>query len=180
MGVPMRCLIGSAKLDALLALLASVRALSGSVVELGVYQGGSLAAMAAAAPERQVYGFDTFKGLPTERWADTDPHKPGEFGDVDMEATAAAMPGNVRLVAGLFPESAVEPEGGICLAHVDMDFERSTADAIAWLRPRMVSGGVVVFDDYRWKNCPGVEVAIAAACLPVVESAPFQAYWRAP
>jgi hypothetical protein len=84
------------------------------------------------------------------------------------------------LIAGLFPGSAEAFDKRISFAHVDMDLEKSTEDAIDWLRPRMVSGGVVVFDDYRWQNCPGVAKAIEAAGLHVLECGSLQCYWTAP
>ena len=44
----------------------------------------------------------------------------------------------------------------------------------------MVSGGIVVFDDWGWKNCPGVATAISRAGLPVARSEVHQCYWIAP
>ena len=41
-------------------------------------------------------------------------------------------------------------------------------------------GGIIVFDDYEWKNCPGVGKAIRRAQLPVVKSEVHQCYWTAP
>jgi len=44
----------------------------------------------------------------------------------------------------------------------------------------MVSGGLIVFDDYKWRNCEGVLRAIERAGLAVVESTVHQCYWTAP
>lgn len=176
----MQTLMTPAKSAALLRLAAKVAALPGAIVELGVYQGGTLQALARAWPGRLCYGFDTFDGMPAESWREIDFHKPGEFGDTSLAAVQAAMPGNVTLIAGHFPGSAEGLHDRVAFAHVDMDLEKSTADAIAWLRPRMTSGGLIVFDDWHWKNCAGVAKAIEAARLAVVESAPCQCYWTAP
>jgi len=176
----MQTLMTPAKSAALLRLLATVEGLQGAIVELGVYQGGTLKALAQASPRRSCYGFDTFAGMPAESWRAIDFHKPGEFGDTTLTTVQAGMPGNVTLIAGLFPQSAEGLHDQVAFAHVDMDLEKSTADAIVWLRPRMVSGGLVVFDDWHWKNCAGVAKAIEAAGLHVIESAPCQCYWRAP
>lgn len=160
-------------------LLARARPLDGAVVELGVYQGGTLKAIAEAVPEKACIGFDTFTGQPAASWREGDFHRPGEFADTSYETVRAAMPSNVALVPGWFPESAEDFPSRICFAHVDFDLEQSTVDAIDWLFPRMVSGGIVVFDDWGWKNCPGVAKAIERAKLNVVRSDVHQCYWTA-
>jgi len=156
------------------------QSLDGVVVELGVYQGGALKAMAEAVPAKACFGFDTFRGQPAASWRDGDVHRPGEFADTSFEAVRASMPSNVALVPGWFPDSGADFNQVICFAHVDFDLEQSTEDAIAWLEPRMVQGGIVVFDDWGWKNCPGVAKAITRAELKVVRSATHQCYWIAP
>src|ERR1019366_5852168 len=176
----MEILLTPKKLATLLRLAEGVRNLAGCIVELGVYQGGALKALAGDNPGKRCYGFDTFARSRKESWREIDIHRPGEFGDTSLAAVKAAMPANVELIAGLFPGSAEAFDKRISFAHVDMDLEKSTEDAIDWLRPRMVSGGLVVFDDYRWQNCPGVAKAIEAAGLHVLECGSLQCYWTAP
>jgi hypothetical protein len=40
-----------------------------------------------------------------------------------------------------------------------MDYYQSTQAGIEIFWPRLVSGGVMVFDDFGWQACPGVERA---------------------
>lgn len=170
-------LLSTEKLQSLLKLAASVEDIPGVFVELGVYEGGALRQLAELCPERMIYGFDTFQGLPKEDWDPSEPHVPGEF----VPRHILAMPRNVQLVPGLFPQSTIGwrlPEP-IALAHVDFDFYKGTKAAINWLVPRMALNGVIVFDDYEWQNCPGVKRAIDEAGLVVMKSAPYQATWRA-
>lgn len=176
----MQTLMTPAKSAALLRLLARVWALPGAICELGVYQGGTLKALAEAAPQKECYGFDTFEGQPAAMWRPIDFHKPGEFADTSLAAVSAAMPRNVTLRPGLFPASAGGLEIQVCFAHVDFDLEKSTERAIEWLQPRMSAGGIIAFDDYKWPNCDGVAPAIERAGLRVRESAPCQVYWVAP
>jgi O-methyltransferase len=177
----MEILLTPKKLSTLLRLAETARPVVGCIVELGVYQGGALRALAGEFPQKRCYGFDTFEGMPKESWREIDFHKPGEFGNTSLDAVKEAMPANVTLIAGLFPLSADSFDKPVSFAHVDMDLEKSTADAIVWLRARMTSGGIAVFDDYRWKNCPGVAKAIEAAGLQVVDCAEtMQCYWIAP
>ena len=91
------------------------------------------------------------------------------------------MPANVKLIAGLFPHSAQEFRELASASRTSIwIWRKSTADAIDWLRARMTPGGVVVFDDYHWQNCPGVAKAIEAAGLHVIECGSLQCYWTAP
>jgi hypothetical protein len=176
----MQILLTPATLKSLLGLLMRARPLDGVIVELGVFQGGALKAMAEAVPEKICFGFDTFTGQPAASWREGDFHRPGEFADTSFKTVRAAMPDNVTLMPGWFPESAAGFDRAISFAHVDFDLEQSTEDAIAWLRHRMMNGGLIVFDDWGWKNCPGVAKAIARAGLPVVKSEVHQCYWIAP
>lgn len=148
----------------------------GDVVECGVYQGGTLHGMAQAAPHRRFIGFDTFLGLPSEMWGQDEIHKIGDFADTRFAAVSDLVKGyDVELIRGLFPESAKNVHtSGIALAHVDFDFYASTVEAILWLLPRMVKGGVILFDDYDWKNCPGVRKAIEDCHLPVKGTVKYQ------
>jgi O-methyltransferase len=138
--------------------------------------------LAKAAPERSVYGFDTFEGLPAVMWSEGEPHAVGDFADTSFEAVRAALADcpNVALVQGLFPISAVGLfPNKFAFVHLDFDFYESTRRALDWLIPRMSPGGVIVFDDYEWHRCPGVKRAIDEFGLAVERSATHQAVWVA-
>ena len=178
--IPLVALIAGPKLDSLLSLLSTVKRLDGCVAELGVYKGGALKAMAEAVPEKTCYGFDTWAGLPVESWQKGESMPVGSLADVSFANVAKMLPENCKLVRGVFPQSAAGIDERFCFAHVDMDYEQSTADAIEWLRPRMVPGGLIVFDDYKEIGFPGIAKAIESAGLTVVESVRYQCYWTAP
>ena len=173
-------LVKGARLDSLLSLLAGVRHLDGCVAELGVYKGGTLKALAESCQEKTCYGFDTWAGMPAELWKEGDNPMPGALADVSFSTVEKLLPGNCKLIRGVFPQSAAGIDDRFCFVHLDMDYEQSTADAIEWLRPRMVSGGLIVFDDWHEITTPGVAKAIKRAKLRVIESAPNQCYWIAP
>jgi O-methyltransferase len=134
--------------EALIALVAAAReAPPGDFVEVGVYRGGSawwLSAVAADAG-RRLFLFDTFEGMPFQN-ATVDHHRPGEFADCSLEAVRAAVPGAIFKV-GVFPETLTDDVGPIALAHIDCDQYQSIRDCCERLAPRMVPGGVMIFDD---------------------------------
>ena len=129
---------------------------TGSLVEFGVYKGGSANYIAKKFPDRQLYGFDSFKGLP-EAW--------GGFtlnGGVFKlrENTLPRVRSNVKLEVGLFSDSIPvwkqEDLNPIALMHIDCDLYSSTCTILELLGGRLIPGSIIVFDEYfgypNWKN----------------------------
>jgi hypothetical protein len=142
---------------------------SGHVAEFGAYRGGNaifLAALCAAVlPGVRVHAFDTFAGMPAVDKA-VDAHNAGDFRDVDLAElrryVERAGLGNLDLVPGRFEDTAerrLADIGRVALAHIDCDIRSAVACAYEAVRPHMVEGGYVVFDD-----------ALAAGCLGALEA----------
>lgn len=178
----MNTLITKDRLNALESLAWSIAWMDDSlaVAEVGVYKGGSLKLLIDSFPGKLVLGFDTFKGLPIEKWKEDEPHKPGDFSDtsvLDIQNFLANTDGHWMLIQGLFPQSASQFEDKkFCFVHIDTDFYRSVKESLEWFWPRMVDGGIIVFDDYKWPNCPGVEKALNEFGQPIAQLAEYQAY----
>ncbi len=132
---------------------------SGPVVEVGVYQGGSMLRLASRHEDRLFWGFDTWEGIP-ETTPHDNYHKQGDF-RFCYEACQLNMAhlSNVVLIKGRFPESAL-PLSGIVLAHVDVDTYTSTLETMEFLIPRMRSGGRIYCDDAYVGTCRGATKAI--------------------
>ena len=155
----------------------------GAFAELGVYKGGAALLMHMAAPNVALHLFDTFSGMPEDDCIDSG-HRAGDFHDTSAEAVRELFNGsnNVLLHKGVFPESTER----LCamrysLVHMDADIYQSTMAGIQYFWPRLVPGGRIVFDDYEWKNCPGVKRAITEFCatlspneVHLLQEAPLQ------
>lgn len=130
----------------------------GDLVEVGVYKGGSAAVLGKVAREqgRRLFLFDTFTGIPF-RDDGVDHHNVGDFDDTSAEAVQAAVP-NAHIREGLFPDTLTDEVGPIALAHIDCDQYRSVRACCQELAPRMVRGGVMVFDDPN--VLPGAALAV--------------------
>jgi len=145
------------------ALRAAVKN-EGDIAEVGVYKGGSakLIAKSIEATGKKVYLFDTFTGMPpTDK--NKDLHKEGDFGDTsagDVIKFLKDCP-NVIIYPGFFPKTA-EPVKGkkFCFVHIDCDIYKSVRDACEFFFPRIVPGGMMLFDDYGAKSCPGARMAV--------------------
>lgn len=147
--------------------------------EVGVYKGGSLKLMAEAYPDKTFVGFDTFQGLPKEKWTRNELHSPGDFSDTSLGAVEQFINrGNVFLVQGLFPESATSyDKTKFAFVHIDTDFYLSVKEAIQFFYPKLTPGGIIVLDDFGWPNCPGVEQALSESGLTYIPThAKYQAY----
>ena len=120
----------------------------GHMLEFGVASGRSIRHWARLFPNNEIWGFDGFEGI-YEDWngmpAGTFAQKP------------PSVPGNVRLVAGRFDQTLPKwtkcHPGPISLLHIDCDLYQATTDVFRYLHDRIVSGTIIVFDEY-W-NYPG-------------------------
>ncbi len=116
----------------------------GMVLEFGVYTGTTLKIIANAAAGREVYGFDSFTGLP-EDWRTG--FNAGAFGVEQLPDVPGA-----ELVAGWFddtlPGFMAEHAGPVSFLHVDCDLYSSTRTVLEHVGPRLRAGSVVLFDEY--------------------------------
>jgi O-methyltransferase len=113
-------------------------------------------------PQRTVHLFDTFEGMP-----ETDPtrdlHGQGDFSDTSLKGVQAFLSGlpSVQFYPGLFPDTAGPvADKTFAFVHVDVDIYRSVLDCCEFFYPRLAVGGVMVFDDYGFRSCPGARAAV--------------------
>jgi hypothetical protein len=135
--------------------------LAGDVAEFGVYEGGT-ALQLAELTGRRVWAFDTFMGTPCRDYdREIDRDLPGSFdpGPNAVRRLLEASPLIVPVV-GRFEDTLTHtPEAlRIVLAYLDCDLYRSARQALNWLPYYLVSGAVIVVDDYA--THPGVRRAI--------------------
>jgi len=137
----------------------------GHIIEYGSYRGGNAIFMAYVArelyPGMQVYALDSFEGMPQTN-KEVDAHSVGDFADVDFgeiqDRVAQLKLDNLVLVKGLFEntnDSVMTRAQTITLAHIDCDIEPAVRCAYEGVRPFMVDGGYIVFDDATVSSCIG-------------------------
>jgi predicted kinase len=121
---------------------------TGLALEFGVASGRTLTVIAEVRGQRKVFGFDSFAGLPQHwRWG------------FDVGAFAAEPPvvQGATIIDGLFqdvlPKFLAEHTGQLAIAHIDSDLYSSAIYVLQQLRPRMVEGTIILFDEYY--NYPG-------------------------
>lgn len=121
----------------------------GMALEFGVYEGRTLRVIAAARGNQQVFGFDSFQGLP-EDWRSGLPA--GTFATENLPDIPGA-----ELVVGLFadtlPDFLADHPGPVSFLHVDADLYSSAVTVFKHVGPRLRPGSVIMFDEYF--NYPG-------------------------
>ena len=154
-----------------LLLISRVYDLPGCVVECGVWRGGMSAGIAEVlGPHRHYYLFDSFEGLPEAKEIDgpaalqwqSDKQSPAyhdncraemEFGKRAMAMSPAKQ---VTFKKGWFNETlpGFVPDQGIAVLRLDADWYESTMQCLEALYKHVVTGGVVIIDDYyTWDGC---------------------------
>ena len=157
-------------------LIRQTASMEGSVAECGVYRGGTALLFARLKPEsKRLYLFDTFGGMP-ETDPEKDFHRAGDFSDTSLARVQNLLRdcADVVFLPGFFPATAkgLEQET-FSLAHCDMDIHSSVLDFCRFFYPRLVRGGVMVFDDYGYQSCPGAKAAVREFCT---EQSIFEIY----
>ena len=140
-----------------------IATVAGDAVECGVGMGTTFAMLAylAGSDQRRLRGFDSFAGFPEPTDHDDSWRSPkaGEW-KVDAESAWALL--RASGVQEAFPDLAItitpgflsetlpkEPPYDIAFLHLDVDIYTSYRDALQYLFPRVASGGIVLFDEYR-------------------------------
>lgn len=153
------------RLHELWTLLGELVEVPGSILEVGVWRGGSGALMASRARSLgiadPIYLCDTWEGVVKTGAVDTY-YRDGKHDDTSRETVAALVERlgltDVQLLQGIFPDDTGAAIAGrtFRLCHIDVDVYQSAFDVFEWVWPRLAPAGVVVFDDYGFPACPGV------------------------
>jgi O-methyltransferase len=147
------------------SLVAETAKVDGDILEVGVWRGGTGCVMAARAQmigrKGDVFLCDTFRGVVKAGTSDAT-YKGGEHANTNIGiVNQLLMENNVHnciILQGIFPEETGDTIASrrFSLCHIDVDVYESARDIFDWVWPRMPIGGVVVFDDYGFKNCIGI------------------------
>ena len=151
-----------------------VKRIPGDIVECGVWRGGSMMAaartlLALGESERHLYLFDTFAGMPRPTAADVDfagvsaldewerfhhssVNAPARAGLAEVRRAMASVgypKTHIHYVQGLVEETVPQrAPKSIALLRLDTDYYESTRHELTHLYPRLVTGAVLIVDDY--------------------------------
>lgn len=153
-----------------LALAKRVKPIPGAIVECGTWRGGMIAGIAdILGSKRRYFLFDSFDGLPPAKEVDgeaalawqRDTTSPIYYDncraseDEARQAMSMSAASDYTIVRGWFQDTLpTATVGPIALLRLDADWYESTKQILDNLASCMVSGGLVIVDDYyTWQGC---------------------------
>jgi O-methyltransferase len=146
-------------LSAIFELQSSVK---GCIVEAGAYKGGGTAKISLAAryAGRDLYVFDSFRGLPENEEEHTKSvlghsiegwFKPGNFqGSLEEVKQNVTMYGDIgvcNFIPGWFEDTMPSFSQPVALAYLDVDLASSTRTCLKYLYPLITPGGAIYSQD---------------------------------
>jgi len=147
----------------------------GDLVECGCWRGHStymLARLAATRGGGQFYVFDSFEGLSEYGEKDLGGLAPANTqlanarrrhfsADIESVRRTLAPFDFLHLYKGWIPERFPEVEDRqFKFVHIDVDLYQPYVDSITFFYPRLLEGGVMIFDDYGSAGFPGARKAV--------------------
>lgn len=152
-----------------LRLVSRFKGVNGCIVECGVWRGGMSAGIAEVMPDRKVFLFDSFEGLPPAQEIDGNDamewqkNKEGAYYfdncKAEMHFAERAMnmaKADATFFKGWFNETlpVAHLDQEIAVLRIDADWYESTWDCLNFLYPKIVKGGLIILDDYyTWDGC---------------------------
>lgn len=163
----------------------------GDIVELGVYNGDSLAAIARGLPGRTVWAYDSFQGFPPGGINDSpgahDLHGSSVVGDprfvVEKLAALPTPPAHIQVETGWFQDSFQRTlPDQVAFLSVDCDLYESVILSLSTFAHLVQPGGIITVDD--WGCFIGARRAFYDWCsltgeAPLLRTfGPTQVWWQ--
>jgi hypothetical protein len=156
----------------LIELAKSVANLRGSTAECGVARGTGSALICETLkdtykPDEFHFAFDSFAGVSEPTSADVTAagtcnwYKGKLSHDFESVQNRLGKFPFCRVVRGWIPQcfQVLHDSQPFRFVHIDVDLYEPTLASLNALYPRLVPGGVIVFDDHGFRNCPGARKA---------------------
>jgi hypothetical protein len=147
------------------AKLASMQ--PGQFAECGVFKGASAFLLAKTLESRRstarLHLFDSFSGLSEPDTRDGAYWKAGVLSCSlqEVQRNLIDFAHRVDFHPGWIPTRFQEvADDSFVFVHIDVDLYQPTSDSLEFFGPRMVSGGLIVCDDYGFDTCPGARLAL--------------------
>ena len=143
--------------------------LEGNFSEFGVHQGRSslvsaLTAVKYSSSSREFHLVDSFEGLSAPVRADGSFFKKSMLNNTDAEIVLQrllSVTSGARLHKGFIPEVLNEIDSTTySFVHIDVDLSEPTISVLEFVYEKMVTGGVILFDDFGFHMCPGVRTGV--------------------
>jgi hypothetical protein len=130
-------------------------------VECGIFAGGSVFFTADFCNKKYI-AIDSFEGLSSPGEFDSQYFKKNDLTcSIDIAKNTLKSFNHVEIVKGWVPDvfNTIE-DLTYCYVHIDVDLYEPTKKSIEYFWPKLISGGVLICDDYGSKKTPGARKAM--------------------
>ena len=148
-------------------LLRLVSHLPGDTAECGVFRGATSYLICCANEESQAgdkthHLFDSFEGLSEPGPADGVHWSKGDLKcGIEHVRKALSHFARIRFYPGWIPDRFQDvADGKFSFVHIDVDLYQPTLDSLSFFYAHMNPRGIMLFDDYGFRSCPGARRAI--------------------
>jgi hypothetical protein len=160
----LRSCIGVSKLGNLIQLIEQYQHIEGAIAEVGVWRGGiGILFGELKIPNKHVYLFDTFEGLPYKDDKDNF-HIVGDFDDTSLEEVSRTLSeyDNISLHKGIFPIDTghIIQDEKFSIVHLDVDLYQAYIESLNFFYEKTTPGGIILLDDYNEPTCAGATIAV--------------------
>lgn len=112
-------------------------------------------AVSASSTDWGAYLYDAWDGMREDLLLESEKKNKGEYEYLNVETTKSNLESfgdHVRFNKGYIPESfkSVENPDTLVWLHIDLNSAEPTIAALDFFWPRLVSGSLILFDDYSW------------------------------
>lgn len=150
-----------------LQALVAIAPKEGQIAECGVYK-GTTAYQIRAITGKIVHLFDSFEGISPRTKADAQYPEQVGTGKGSLACSLEQVQENLG-IGGFKYYPGWIPQAGqfekikdlkFSFVHIDLDVEEPTRASFDFFYPRLVTGGIIVCDDYGFNQWPGAKKAI--------------------
>lgn len=146
--------------------LCGLYGMTGSIAEVGVFQGDFAKHMNALFPESRLYLYDTFEGFArqdvvveeNESTIETYRH----YANTTIETVLSKLPHPDMAIIrkGFFPDTAAGEDDKYVFVNLDADLYAPTLAGLEYFWPKMVPGGIIFVHDFFSPEFTGVKRAV--------------------
>jgi O-methyltransferase len=148
--------------------------LGGSIIECGSNEGDFINLIGSILDTYslniQIYAIDSFEGLPLpNKNTDGDVRTGSQFfnkGDLTANYQSVInklkhLKTPIKIIKGWIPDcfNDLSSSEKYCMAHIDVDLYQPTLDSLKYIYEKMVTGGIILMDDYGSCGCYGAKIA---------------------
>ena len=140
--------------------------IKGAIAEGGVFQGEYAHEINKLFPSHKLYLFDTFEGFDIRdvEFEIKNNYSTTNVGNLNITSEEMVLkkmlhPEMCIIRKGYFPDTAKGIDDNFCFVNLDFDLYQPMLAGLDFFYPRMVSGGVILVNDYYLNSYRGVQQA---------------------